>query len=108
MARRQPDTDADRDEAARLFCDELRAVKSIRLRAGGAEMTGRFAAEKIQAAPKKQRRLVGRRLLKRYRRDAQAEGPVNWQAFRAWLKEHMAEMTFLRIILSVISILLIL
>jgi hypothetical protein len=108
MTRRQPDTNADIDEAARLFCDELRTVKAIRLNAHGDEVTGRYAAEKIRAAPEKQRRLVGRRLLKRYRRETQAKGPIDWQAFRVWLKEHMAEMTFLRIILSVISILLIL
>ena len=99
---------SDIDRASALFCDELATMKPIRLRTRKGEMSSRSAARKLRAAPLQKRRRVGERLLVRYRKDTGCQGAIDWSKFHKWLKEHMGELTFLKIILSVITILLIL
>lgn len=103
---RSRETEADIDKAAALFCDTLELVKSFRV--GGSEVAGVRAARMLRAAPAGRRRIVGRHVLQKYRRQTGRSGRIDWEKFHQWLKDHMAELTLAKVILSVISILLIL
>lgn len=104
--RRRQDTPEDCERAAAMACDVLETVQRVQV--AGQEMTGRYAAERARRKPPAQRRMAGRRLLTRFRRDTNCVGKIDWAKFHEWLKEHTAELTLLKIILSAISILLIL
>jgi len=104
--RRRQDTHEDCERAAALACDVLETVPRVQV--GGEEMTGRYAAERARQNPPAKRRMAGRRLLTRFRRDTNCVGKIDWAKFHEWLKEHTAELTVLKILVSLISILLIL
>ncbi len=80
----------------------------MRVNARGRRRTGKEIAAAVRQAPTSKRRLAGRRLLKRFRADTGCTGAIDWDAFHRWLQEHLPELTLLKIVLSVISILLIL
>ena len=50
----------------------------------------------------RRRRRLGKFLVAKYRREQKVEGLIDWDSFREWLKEHMAEINFLRLIISIL------
>lgn len=105
--KKYPPSPEEIDAAVLAFCDLAAADRKLfrgyrrvlpKLRAGGKE---------VQPA----RRRLGRLLIRRYRRDtgdleAIVVGGPRWEAFRAWLKEHMAEINFAKLIVAVLTLML--
>lgn len=50
----------------------------------------------------RRRRRLGKFLVAKYRREEKVEGLIDWDKFREWLKEHMAEINFLRLVISIL------
>lgn len=102
------ETAHDIERALKLFCLEAEERVSLRVNSRGRRCSGAEIAAKVRRAPLRRRRLAGRRLIERYRQATGCEGPIDWQRFHEWLKEHLAELTLLKVVLTVISLLLIL
>jgi hypothetical protein len=52
------------------------------------------------------RSLLGRRLLNKYKKETDETGAIDWSKFKEWLNEHMGEVNFLRLLVSLAGILL--
>jgi hypothetical protein len=100
-------TDDERDCALIHYGTVLSEGPPLRIR--GKDFSGFAVAQKLAEAKVAHRDVIGRHLVRGYRKETgNPEGLIDWQAFHEWLKEHMAEINALRVILSILTILMML
>ncbi len=105
----QPITEDEIDQAIFSYCDLAR--KSDVPKAFQRRPSLYYEAlDGLQASPRKnrQRKRLGRFLINRYRKDQAIQGMVDWDKFKEWLKEHIAEINFLRLIVSILMLIILL
>ena len=96
-------SDLEIDKAIEIFCDV--ADTEPQLFRGHARRLKAIRLETLKTRPV--RRKLAQRLVRRYCLDTPTPvgGLIDWDKFRQWLKDHMAEIEFLRLILTILSLL---
>jgi len=89
----------DAEHAAALYCIELEQRRSVEV--GGNTVSGNSLAYSIRNTTPRRRRMIGNRLIRRFRKDTNnPTGSIDWNAFGEWLKENM--LPIIKILLTIL------
>lgn len=79
-----------------------------------AAIDGRQDCDRLQASLSREgkrgvaiRGAVGNHLIRQYQAETGEAGAIDWSKFRQWLDEHMSEINFARLLLSLLMLLLV-
>jgi len=100
-------TTIDAEHATALYCLQLRGIRTLPI--GSRIAHGDTAAAALANASARRRHRIGGHLLGEFRTATDnPTGPIDWNAFHLWLKDHMPELTAASIIVKVLCLLLLL